>query len=307
MIQRLDWNRDGADWPNRHASRFIAAGGLTWHVQQFGSGPVALLVHGTGASTHSWRDFAPVLAKHFTVVALDLPGHAFTSAPVSSQGYSLPGMTEALAALLASLDVNPTIAIGHSAGAAILARMCIDARIAPRRLICLNGALLPLHGMRGRFFSPAAKVFAGNDLVPRFFAWRATDRAVVERLLASVGSPLDATGVDLYARLVRSPGHGAAALRMMANWDLIELARDLPRISHSLILVAGSKDRAISPAAMRRTGERVPDAPLLWLSDAGHLAHEEKPLEVAALVLRCACESRLVEAATGVVPPPTSL
>jgi magnesium chelatase accessory protein len=216
-------------------------------------------------------------------------------------------MTDALAALLTALEVNPVLAIGHSAGAAILARMCIDGRITPRRLICLNGALLPLHGMRGRFFSPAAKLFAGNDLVPRFFAWRATDRAVVERLLASIGSPLDSTGVDFYTRLARSPGHVAAALRMMANWDLVELARDLPRIANSLVLVAGSKDSAISPAAMRRTGERVADAPLLWLTGAGHLAHEEQPSEVAALVLRCACESHLLESVGGVVPPPTGL
>ncbi len=306
-MHRLEWGRDGRDWPNRAVSRFVAAGGLQWHVQQFGSGPVALLVHGTGASTHSWRDFAPVLAKHFTVIALDLPGHAFTSAPASSRGYSLVGMMEALAALLKVLDVNPVLAIGHSAGAAILARMCIDGRIAPRRLICLNGALLPLHGIRGRIFSPAAKAFAGNDLAPRFFAWRATDRAVVERLLGSIGSPLDSAGVDLYARLARSPGHVAAALRMMANWDLTKLARDLPRIARSLILVAGSKDSAISPAAMRRTGERVPDAPLMWLADAGHLAHEEKPFEVAALVVRCARDAQVLETAASVVSSPTSL
>jgi magnesium chelatase accessory protein len=306
MMRSLDWTRDGADWPNRHASRFVTAGGLTWHVQRFGSGPVALLVHGTGASTHSWRDFAPLLAQHFTVVAFDLPGHAFTSAPASSKGYSLPGMTDALAALLAALDVNPVLAIGHSAGAAILARMCIDGRIAPRRLICLNGALLPLHGMRGRFFSPAAKLFAGNDLAPLFFAWRASDRAVVERLLASIGSPLDSAGVDFYARLARNPGHVAAALRMMANWDLIQLARDLPQISHSLVLVAGSRDSAISPTAMRRTGERVPGAPLLWLADAGHLAHEERPAEVAALVATAGATHPL-DAAACVVRPPTSL
>jgi magnesium chelatase accessory protein len=94
---------------------------------------------------------------------------------------------------------------------------------------------------------------------------------------------------------------------MMANWNLTELARDLPRIARSLVLVAGSKDSAISPAAMRRTGERVPDAPLMWLADAGHLAHEEKPFEVAALVVQCACDAQLLEAVASVVPSPTRL
>ena len=36
-------------------SRFVEAAGLRWHVQILGNGPTLLLVHGTGASTHSWR------------------------------------------------------------------------------------------------------------------------------------------------------------------------------------------------------------------------------------------------------------
>ena len=51
-----EWKREGRDWPNREASRFVLASGLWWHVQVMGSGPVLLLLHGTGAATHSWRD-----------------------------------------------------------------------------------------------------------------------------------------------------------------------------------------------------------------------------------------------------------
>ncbi|MFZ4410973.1 MAG: alpha/beta fold hydrolase, partial [Paracraurococcus sp.] len=80
-----------ADWPNRPTSRLVAAGGLRWHVQVAGTGPVLLLVHGTGAATHSWRDLLPLLARHFTVVAPDLPGHGFTERP-RAEGLSLPGM-----------------------------------------------------------------------------------------------------------------------------------------------------------------------------------------------------------------------
>ena len=59
----LSWDQDGHDWPNRDASRFVEAAGLTWHVQIAGQGPVLLLLHGTGASTHSWRDLLPGLAE----------------------------------------------------------------------------------------------------------------------------------------------------------------------------------------------------------------------------------------------------
>ena len=77
----LDWDRDGQNWPHRQASRFVEAGGIRWHVQIMGQGPVMLLLHGTGAASHSWRDIMPLLAAQFTVVVPDLPGHGFTRAP----------------------------------------------------------------------------------------------------------------------------------------------------------------------------------------------------------------------------------
>ena len=55
--------------------------GLRWHVQMMGTGPQVLLLHGAGAATHSWRDVAPLLARDFTVIAPDLPGHGFTDTP----------------------------------------------------------------------------------------------------------------------------------------------------------------------------------------------------------------------------------
>ena len=127
----LIWDRDGRDWPHREASQFVTAGGITWHVQQYGQGPPLLLVHGTGASTHSWAWLAPLLAGRFSLVAMDLPGHGFTSA-IPAARMSLPAISAALGDLLRTLHIAPAIAVGHSAGAAILARMALDGLIAPQ-------------------------------------------------------------------------------------------------------------------------------------------------------------------------------
>ena len=75
MTIALDWALENSTWPHAEISRFHQVGGLRWHVQQMGEGPPILLIHGTGASTHSWRDLAPLLAERFTVIAADLPGH----------------------------------------------------------------------------------------------------------------------------------------------------------------------------------------------------------------------------------------
>ena len=244
MSGGLDWAREGRDWPNRESSRFVRAGGVRWHVQVMGRGPVLLLVHGTGAATHSWRDLAPRLARHFTVVAPDLPGHGFSGRPPAERA-SLPGVARSLAALLQALDVSPAVAVGHSAGAAILARMCLDGDIAPKLLVSLNGAFLPFGGWAAMLFLPMARLLSWNPLVPRLFAWRAADREALVRLLRGTGSTLDERGVELYGRLVRSPAHVGGALAMMANWDLDPLERDLPRLDTPLVLVVGEADRTV--------------------------------------------------------------
>ncbi len=291
-LRAPSWDLEGRDWPNRRSSRFVSAGGSRWHVQQMGQGPTLLLIHGTGAATHSWRDLAPLLAVDFTLVAPDLPGHGFTRT-LDGGGLSLTRMAQALGALLDKLGMAPDLVLGHSAGAAILARMCVDRVIAPRALISLNGALLPLGGLAGRWFSPAARLLAANSLVPRLFAWQAASAQAVERLVESTGSRLEPRGLELYRRLISSPGHVAAALNMMANWDLEPMVRDLPRLKTPLLLVVGGRDGTVRPSEAARVRALVPEAEIITLPGLGHLAHEERPQVVADLVLSVAARHGL--------------
>lgn len=277
------WQREGRDWPNREASRFVTAAGLRWHVQVMGSGPVLLLAHGTAAATHSWRALAPLLARHFTVVAPDLPGHGFTAAPAGAR-LSLPFMAGAVAALCRALGEEPALAAGHSAGAAILARAALDGGIAPRGLASLNGALLPLYGLPGHVFSPLAKLVAHLPGLPTLFAWRNRNPEVVARLLRDTGSRIDAEGAAIYGRLAANPAHVGAALNMMAAWDLAPLVRDLPGLRPKLLLVVGANDRTIDPHDAERVRALVPGAEVVRMAGLGHLAHEEAPAATADLL-----------------------
>ncbi len=292
MTPPADWATEGRDWPLRSHSRFLEADRLRWHVQVLGAGPVMLLVHGTGASTHSYRALAPILAQRFTVVMPDLPGHGFTELPASHR-LTLPGMARNLTALLHSQGWHPEVAVGHSAGAAILARMCLDGRIAPAALVGLNAAVLPIGGAAAPFFSPLAKLLVLNPLVPRVFSLSARSPRVVERLLDSTGSKLDAEGKSLYGRLMRRPSHTAGALGMMANWDLKPLARDLPKLATRLVVVCGDVDGTIPPADQVRLAAMVPGATLIRLPGLGHLAHEEQPERVAAIIEDAAPAQRM--------------
>ena len=298
MTQRLNWERDGNGWPHRQHSRFVQAAGLRWHIQQFDaqitSAPTALLLHGTGASTHSWRGLIPSLTPQFTVLSLDLPGHAFTDLPpggASSQQMSLPGMAKAIGELLTTLNVSPALLIGHSAGAAIAVRMALDGKICPKHIVSINGALQPLGGLAGQVFSPVAKLMSALPFVPSLFARQATHPSVLQKLIASTGSRLDAEGMALYGQLVSNPGHAAGALGMMANWDLPQLAQDLPRLATPLSLLVGSQDHTVPPRQAARlvalwpAGSAASKPQLITLPGLGHLAHEERPDLVAATVL----------------------
>jgi magnesium chelatase accessory protein len=280
---RPQWDREGLDWPNRDASSFVDAGGIRWHVQRIGDAglPRLLLLHGTGAATHSFRDLAPLLASDFSVLAPDLPGHGFTAQPTRA-GLTLPGMAALLHVLLKKLDFAPDIVVGHSAGAAILIRMTLDGTIRPQSIVSLNGALRPIRG--AAFFSPMAKLLFRNPVAPRLFAWRAADPAATQRLLEGTGSHVDRRGVELYARLFRRPGHIAGTLGMMAGWDLAELDAAMASLAVPLVLVTGAADRAVPPADADAVARRVPHATRIRIGHGGHLLHEEEPALAAGII-----------------------
>lgn len=282
------WDVEGRDWPNRASSRFVDTGRMRWHVQLMGppagEAPVMLMIHGTGAATHSWRALAPLLAEHFTIVAPDLPGHGFTTGRPPG-GAALPAVASALGGLMETIGVRADAIVGHSAGAAVAVRMALDGRAAPKHIVGLNAALLPFAGLAARLFPTLAKLLFVNPLAPSIFARMMRSRGEVARFLVrSTGSRIDPAGVDDYARLFATPAHCAGALAMMADWDLDALARDLPRLATPLLLVHGEADAAIPIATARDAAARVGDGRLVALPGLGHLAHEEQPAVVAALI-----------------------
>lgn len=283
MSDRPDWDTEGRDWPNRAASRFVTVGDLRWHVQVSGAGPPVLLLHGAGAATHSWRGLTPLLADRFMVVAPDLPGHGFTAMPPEN-GLSLPAMARRTAALIAALDVRPSLIVGHSAGAAIALQMSLDGRFGEAPVVAINGALQPFAGAVAPLFQGLAMGLFVNPLAVRMFAGAARDRGRVARMIRGTGSDIDAVGLDLYARLLRKPGHVAGTLGMMGSWDLRALRRTLPQLNADLTLIVGDRDQAVPPSVAEDVRASLPGASIATLPGLGHLAHEERPDLVAALI-----------------------
>lgn len=278
------------DWPNRHASQVVQAGGLSWHVQRMGAGRKLLLIHGTAASTHTWRGLMEILSRDYDVLAMDLPGHGYTSRRPDA-AMTLNALSDSVCELLGSMGFRPDYIAGHSAGAAIALRMSIHGGASPDAIVGLNAALLPFGGALRAVFSPMAQLFATTQLMPRMVARRARDPGAVRRILNGTGSSIDDQGIELYRGLLRREGHVSAVLNMMASWDLKPLLYDLPDLQARLFLLAGGRDKAVDPSEADKVASRLPGVKVVRLKDCGHLAHEEAPSRVADLIVE-ACPPR---------------
>jgi magnesium chelatase accessory protein len=195
-------------------------------------------------------------------------------------------MSSSIAALLQELGVRVSYCVGHSAGAVVLCRMALDGFIAPRVIISMNGAFVPLPGAAASLFSPVARLMASASILPRLLSWSAGSRAKVAQMIEATGSHLDAEGVELYTRLVRRPEHVAGALAMMGNWDLDGFEAELRRLRTPLALIVAQNDRTVPPRQAQWVKERVPQAEIHTLPGYGHLAHEEAPALVAGEIAK---------------------
>lgn len=278
----MDWQRDLPGWPLGELSRRISHRPHQWHVQETGTGPLVLLLHGAGASTHSWRGVIPLLARTRHVIALDLPGQGFSHAGTRTR-LGLADMTSDIAALCDSEGWRPALVLGHSAGGAIalnLATRLTTPAGDPPDIACINAALGRFEGVAGWLFPMLARLLALNPLTATLFTLGADKTARARRLIGGTGSVLSPEGLALYARLIGDRAHVDGTLQMMAQWDVSPLLDRLPAIPNRCLLLAGARDLAVPPATSERAAGRLPRARSLCLDGLGHLAHEEDPERV---------------------------
>jgi len=100
----------------------VLAGMSTLAYTRSGAGAPLVLLHGIGLDRRSWDPVVPALARHFDVIAVDLPGFG-DSAPnqggpaQASSGQADPrALAEAVAALLTELGVTTPHLAGNSLG-----------------------------------------------------------------------------------------------------------------------------------------------------------------------------------------------
>src|ERR1700757_1742855 len=90
---------DLADLYPGYASRWIDTAAGKIFARAGGSGPPLLLLHGHPQSNVMWHRLAGDLAKYFTLVIADLPGHGWSAPPASGAEHA-PYTKRAMAAAM---------------------------------------------------------------------------------------------------------------------------------------------------------------------------------------------------------------
>ena len=273
------------DWPNREHSRVISVGNLDWHVQLTGKGPVVLLLHGTGSSTHSWSDLIPLLEPHAQVLVPDLPGHAFTQG-AKLEDLKLDVIARSLQQLIEQLGIEaPSIVVGHSAGAPLAIRFAVAAVKQPKLVIALNPSFIPPPPVYTSFFGPLLGPVTRSSTLSSLLASLSPSLGMVDKLLDSTNTILPEARRVYYRKLFERSDHVRGSMNFMAAADIQKVLAEANLYRGKLICVLGKQDAWIPAKPLEKIiGDYFPAAEVLkW--EGGHIMHELEPSKVAKLIL----------------------
>jgi pimeloyl-ACP methyl ester carboxylesterase len=249
--------------------------GLRLHLRDEGprEAPVLLLLHGLGASLHTWDPWARALRGEYRVVRFDWPSHGLTG-PDPSGDYRDARSLRLLEALLDTLGIARATVVGHSMGGRLAWQFAAarPERVARLVLIAPDGFASP-----GFEYDQPAEVPAVLGLM----RWVLPEPALRANLTPAYGDPsrLSDSVAQRYHDLMRGPGNRAALLERMRQVMLTDPSARLQRITAPTLLLWGEQDAMIPVSNSADYLRLVPGATVVRLPGLGHVPFEEAPLE----------------------------
>ena len=267
-------------------STFLDAAGLQVHLRDEGPRddptPI-LLLHGTGASLHTWDGWARRLTRDRRVVRFDLPGFGLTG-PTPDGVYTIERYVETVIAVADELGIERFVLAGNSLGgyAAWATAVLHPDRV--ERLILVDAAGYPFQSQS----VPLAFRIARMPVLGRMLG-QVLPRSVVERSVRDVyGDPSKVTPalVDRYFDLATRAGNRAALVARFEQTQPGQLAGWVPELRLPTLILWGRKDRLIPLENGERFTREIPGSRLIVFDDLGHVPQEEDPERTVAPVLQ---------------------
>ena len=263
-------------------SDFIEVRGQMVHIRDVGprQDPMPIvLIHGTGASLHTWEGWVRQLQPHRRVITFDLPGFGLTGPFAGSytpDDYRGDTYARFVVDLLDQLKIPQAVLGGNSLGGEVAWR---TAALAPARVHSLL-----LVDATGPYFEPEsvpigflmAQVPVLNRLLDHLLA-----REVVAASVGNVyGDPNRVTGelVDRYFELTLREGNRRALRLRLQQFVRGEHAERIATLTPPTLIVWGGRDRLIPPSVGREFQARIAGSRLVVLDELGHVPQEEDPV-----------------------------
>jgi pimeloyl-ACP methyl ester carboxylesterase len=272
---RLRW---APDIPIRHAE----VKGVRLRYVTAGHGPVLVLLHTLRTQLDLFEKVVPNLTAHFTVYALDLPGHGYSDIPDGR--YDARFFTDAVEDFLEALDLRDVLLAGVSIGGAI--PLLVAARGNPRvaHVVAIN----PYDYARGRGMarsSLAARLVVAAAGIPVLgeTVMRLRNLIIMKSVLdGGVSDPRSlppALLKEMYLTGNR-PGHYRAFVRLLRNAASWEAATaEYANIRIPVLLLWGDRDWAV-PDEKERDCRLIPGAEMVAVANGGHFLPLDQPEEV---------------------------
>jgi pimeloyl-ACP methyl ester carboxylesterase len=287
---------------------FVEVNGIRLHHLRWTDGgeerPAVVLVHATGFLGRLWQPVAQVLASRFAVHALDLRGHGDSDKPLDTTGedplapeaesiagdYHWQNFVDDLAGFMDALSLRETPIVGHSSGGAAAVYLAATRPEYVSRLVLFEPIIMPAgitmdEDQRSRMADGARKrrqvwgsteeMVAAYRSRPTFEHWRDD----VLRLYAEEGTyPREDGQIAL-----KCPGEIEA--QVFENSASLNIWDVLPRVDCPTLVMKGERTEGFLAAVATGTAGRMPNARLLTVPNAGHLAPMECPEAVAGEIL----------------------
>lgn len=267
------------------------------HVRDSGprDAPAIVMLHGFGASLHTWQAWAEVLQVDHRVIRFDLPGSGL-SPPDPSGAYTDTRSMQLLLALMDQLGVPRASVAGHSIGGRLAWQFAAAHADRVDKLVLLSpdGFASP-----GFAYGQAPEVPASFKLM-RWVLPRPLLKMSLEPAYADPGLALSDELTTRYFELMRAPGSRDALLARMGQTVLVDPRPVLSRIRAPTLLLWGEQDQMIPISNSADYVKAVPDVTLLRLPGVGHLPQEEDNPAAPGVALKAVAEFLRVN------PPPSA-
>jgi 3-oxoadipate enol-lactonase len=238
-----------------------------------GTGPALVLLHCLGVDRHLWDFTVAELARSFTVLAYDFPGHGETALPAGR--YSIEDLSAQLAAVLEREGVPRAHVAGISLGGLVAQHFAAAHPQSVDRLVLIDTTPRYTDELRAMWAERAAA------------ARRSGVAALVDGLLQIWFTPAcvaeDPPGVRYVRETLRRCSGEAYGLacEALAAADLRPLAA---RIRAPTLVVCGEQDIPSFLDSARWLAEHIGGARLAWLGPAKHASVLEQPQEFLRLL-----------------------